>query len=101
MHDWSDKYCRQILQDLIPALKPGARIVLNEQVLPTPNTVSKYQERIQRHLDLLMWRLFNGKERDEDDWRSLVERTDRRFKVTQTIRAQGSDLQIIEVTWQG
>jgi hypothetical protein len=27
-HDWSDKYVMQILLQLVPALKPGARIVL-------------------------------------------------------------------------
>lgn len=29
-HDWPDDYCVKILANLVPALKPGARIILNE-----------------------------------------------------------------------
>lgn len=47
-HDWSDKYTVQILRSLIPALKAGAKIVVNEQVLPEPGAVSQYQERFIR-----------------------------------------------------
>lgn len=45
LHDWSDKYAVRILQALIPALKPGARILVIEQVLPEPGTASRYQEK--------------------------------------------------------
>ena len=34
LHDGSDKYCLQILRDLISALKPGARILINEMCIP-------------------------------------------------------------------
>lgn len=30
LHDWSDSKCVEILKNQIPALKPGARIILNE-----------------------------------------------------------------------
>ena len=45
LHDWSDKYATRILQQLTPALKSGARILIIEQVLPEPGTMSKYQEK--------------------------------------------------------
>ncbi|KAL8872926.1 MAG: hypothetical protein Q9174_001529 [Haloplaca sp. 1 TL-2023] len=48
LHDWSDKYAMQILQRLTPALKVGARVLILEQVLPAPNTISKYQEKLYR-----------------------------------------------------
>lgn len=35
LHNWPDKYCVEILRNLRPALKPGAMIVIHEQVLPT------------------------------------------------------------------
>jgi hypothetical protein len=35
-HDWSDKYSIQILRNLIPALKNGARIIIGELCLPEP-----------------------------------------------------------------
>ena len=34
LHNWSDKYCLQILRNLVPALKKGARVVLYEFLLP-------------------------------------------------------------------
>lgn len=36
LHDWSDKYCIKILQCLIPALKNGAQIVINDICIPPP-----------------------------------------------------------------
>lgn len=44
MHNWSDKYCVKILRCLIPALKPGAKIIVNDNVLPQPGEVSKWKE---------------------------------------------------------
>lgn len=34
LHNWSDKYCLQILRNLAPALKKGSRVVLYEFLLP-------------------------------------------------------------------
>lgn len=34
LHDWPDVYVIKILRQLIPALKPGARIVINDNVGP-------------------------------------------------------------------
>lgn len=48
LHDWSDKYCIQILRALIPALKPGAWIVLNERCLEPPCTATATQEAFYR-----------------------------------------------------
>lgn len=39
-HNWADKYCIRILQNLVPALKPGARIVIHERILPGLETLS-------------------------------------------------------------
>ena len=43
-HDWSDKYCIKILQSLIPALKPGARIIISDITLPPPGILPANQE---------------------------------------------------------
>jgi SAM-dependent methyltransferase len=43
-HNWSDKYCRRILQALIPALKPGARVIVQDFVIPPLGASSAYQE---------------------------------------------------------
>lgn len=33
-HNWADKYSIKILQNLIPALRKGAKIVIHERILP-------------------------------------------------------------------
>lgn len=48
LHDWSDKYAIRILKALIPALKPGAKIVVCEHVLPEPGAASVLQDRASR-----------------------------------------------------
>ena len=48
LHDWSDKYAIRILKALIPALKCGARIIINEHILPEPGALPTYQERFLR-----------------------------------------------------
>ena len=47
-HDWSDKYCIKILKSLIPALKPGARIMFSERCLEPPCTLPLRQEKWNR-----------------------------------------------------
>jgi len=44
-HNWSDQYCIKILRNLIPALQPGASIVINDVVIPKPGTLSPTRER--------------------------------------------------------
>ncbi|KAL9121280.1 MAG: hypothetical protein Q9187_002165 [Circinaria calcarea] len=48
-HDWSDSYALRILRNLVPALKPGAKIILNEICLPEPGVLSCYQEQFLRY----------------------------------------------------
>ena len=37
-HNWPDAYCIKILRNQIPALKSGARIIINDLYEPEPNT---------------------------------------------------------------
>jgi hypothetical protein len=48
LHDWSDKYAVQILRNLIPALKKGAKVIINEVCMPEPNTLPFYHAQLQR-----------------------------------------------------
>lgn len=52
-HNWSDEYCIQILRALIPALKSGARILINEYCLPEPNTLPRETEKHLRWVSVL------------------------------------------------
>jgi hypothetical protein len=48
LHDWSDKYAAQIIRNLVPALKKGARVLVCDRCLPAPCQLSMYKERKQR-----------------------------------------------------
>lgn len=49
-HNWSDRYCLSIVDNLVPALKPGARVIINEWCLPEPNTVPNRLDRRMRQV---------------------------------------------------
>lgn len=53
----------QTLRSQIPALKEGARILINEWCLPEPGGVSRWDEGIMRTMDLLMLTVVNSNER--------------------------------------
>ena len=44
-HNWPDAYCIKILQRLIPALKSGAKLVINDSLVPGPGTLPLLAER--------------------------------------------------------
>ena len=47
-HNWPDEDCIRILRNLIPALKPGAHIIIDDFGLQEPLTLPAYRERQQR-----------------------------------------------------
>ena len=53
-HDWPDKYVIRILQQLVPVMKNGARVLINEIIMPEPNTLPLLRERRLRCVDTLM-----------------------------------------------
>jgi hypothetical protein len=44
LHDWPDKYCIKVLKQLVPALKRGAKVVIQDHLLPDPGTLGLLQE---------------------------------------------------------
>ena len=54
-HNWSDSHSIRILQALVPALRPGTRIVVNDYLLPEPGTMSLVKERAVRCVASLVW----------------------------------------------
>jgi hypothetical protein len=47
-HNWQDEQSIQILRAAIPALKPGAKILINDGCLPLPNTSHRYLKKAAR-----------------------------------------------------
>ena len=100
LHEWSDKYSKMIIKALIPALRPGVKIVIHDRVIPgrgktsylaerearsaplyMPST-SKANEGFHSDYDMYMLALQNGKERTADEWSMLFKEADPRFKLT-------------------
>jgi hypothetical protein len=62
LHNWPDKYCVKILRALIPVLEPGAKIVINDSIMPGPGTLPWDREARLRGSDLNMLELQNAGE---------------------------------------
>ena len=68
LHDWDDDSAVRILRTIRAAAKPGTRLVLLEGTLQEGNEPDGA-----KWLDLLMLALFGGRERDETQWRALLD----------------------------
>jgi len=102
MHNHSDKYATTILRALIPALKKGARILVNDYCLPEPGQLlDGGEERVLRTMDLVMLTLLNAQERSEVEFRSLFEGVDSRFRFLGVKRVDGYRMSFLETMWEG
>ena len=68
LHDWDDENAAAILRTIRAAAQPDSRLILLEAVVPAGNEPGGG-----KWLDLLMLALFDGRERDEAQWRGLLE----------------------------
>ncbi|KAI1635562.1 S-adenosyl-L-methionine-dependent methyltransferase [Biscogniauxia mediterranea] len=98
LHNYSTPYAARILRNLVPALKPGARIVVNDQCLGGP--AEEEDDRIMRGMDLVMMTLLNAQEREEEDFRRLFEMAGEGFVFKGVTRPKGSRMSIIEAVWK-
>ena len=48
LHDWPDKYAVRILRNLIPGLKEGSTVLINDTVMPPLGTANMYIEKLIR-----------------------------------------------------
>lgn len=100
-HNWPDKYCVKILQALIPALRPGAKVIISEAVMPGPGSVPKSMETMIRGFDLVMSSIQNARERELEDWKDLFRKADGRFNFEGIISPPGSNHSLIVAVWKG
>ena len=68
LHDWDDERATAILRTIQAVAPENARLVVLESVVPPGNEPDGA-----KWLDLLMLALFDGRERSEDQWRTLLE----------------------------
>ena len=98
-HDWPDKYAIKILQNTVPAMKNGARVIVIEGVLPAPESVPAWRQKFATSLDMQMMALLNAKERSQEDWLELFRKADSRFSVKAFRKPLGSATAVIEVVF--
>ncbi|KAI1400598.1 putative O-methyltransferase [Hypoxylon fuscum] len=101
LHNWSDTYAVKIMQALIPALKLGAKIVLNEPVVPEPDKVLPGDAARVRANDLVMLELFNGGDREMEDFKRLFAKAHSGFRFHGGNQVPGSNLWMLEAEWMG
>lgn len=68
LHDWPDEDAARILRTIRAAAPAHARLLINESVIRPGNDADGA-----KWLDLLMLVLAGGRERTEEEWRSLLE----------------------------
>jgi hypothetical protein len=90
-----------MLRALIPALKRGARVLINDHVLPEPGQERAWDEKIMRTMDLVMLTLLNAQERTAGEFEELFRRADERFVFRGVTRPKGCRMSIVEAVWEG
>jgi O-methyltransferase domain len=100
-HNWPDHYCLKILQQFRPALRKGAKMVVQDGILPEHGQLGMLAERNVRAYDMIMMTLFNGREREPDDRRDLFAAADPGYKVTQILRPPVGTMGLVLVEWDG
>lgn len=122
LHNWPDKHCVQILNSLVPALKPGARVLIMDFVMPPPlvlpNSIDRKLRCVllrrdhstepdiadistnDRAMDVTMLEIGNAKERNLSEWNQLLSQADDRFQLKGVTQPPGSNLAILEIEWR-
>ncbi|KAE8152737.1 S-adenosyl-L-methionine-dependent methyltransferase [Aspergillus avenaceus] len=99
--NWPKKYCVKFLKNLIPAMNPGTKVIINEGVLPEKGELSQWDDRIVRSLDLCMMGMFNSNERTVEEWKEIFAEADSRFKLVNVSRPNSASLLwVLEIVWE-
>lgn len=100
LHDWSDKFAVKIIQNLLPALKGGSKLLVMDMVLPEPGTVSERLDRTIRGSDLIMKHVLNGKERSKSEWQELFTSADKNLVIKSLTTPAESAMSLLEVVFE-
>ncbi|KAB8360730.1 hypothetical protein FH972_024465 [Carpinus fangiana] len=71
-HDWPDHDCKKILDNTIPSMKKGSRLIVSDWVVKPPGQESMFEEKMTRGFDLQMLIALSAKERTLEDWKELM-----------------------------
>lgn len=90
LHDWPDEKAVAILKHIAEAMKEGSRIFIMDMVLPAPGSGSPTLEAALRQKDLTMRQVLHARERELEDWRTLVTEADARLRIVAVRQPEGS-----------
>lgn len=97
LHNWSDTEAQTIIRNLMPAFRPGARVLINQHTISTiANAVPLYMKKSIRNIDVSMFGLLAGRERSEGDFKRLLTDVDPRLQLRSSICPDGSAATILE-----
>ncbi|KAK2030299.1 O-methyltransferase [Colletotrichum zoysiae] len=99
IHNYSTPYAVSILKNLVPALKPGAKVVIKDHCLREPGQETPWDERVIRSMDMVMLAVLNAQERNEAEYRELFKAADGRYAFRGVTRPAGCRMSIIEAVW--
>ncbi|EPE26281.1 S-adenosyl-L-methionine-dependent methyltransferase [Glarea lozoyensis ATCC 20868] len=100
LRTWGDKYCIAALKAQLPMLKSGARVVVQDMILPEPGKGPFWKERAARSADMSLTAGFNSRDRTVDDWKTLFTAADEGFVLKSVAEPKGSALGILEFVWE-
>ncbi|OXV06700.1 hypothetical protein Egran_05535 [Elaphomyces granulatus] len=89
LHDWPDNKAIEIIQNLVAAMKDGARIILAENVKMQSGSQPYFFEAIIRAMDMQMLTMFNSQERTLADWKALMQKADHRLEFCRVVSPPG------------
>ncbi|PVI04128.1 S-adenosyl-L-methionine-dependent methyltransferase [Periconia macrospinosa] len=95
-----DQFAERILKAQIPALEPGAKLLIQDVVMPEHDVVPLWKERTQRSVDMALQVFGNGRERYLDEWKALLAAADKRFVLEKVHVPKDNLLGVLEVTWK-
>ncbi|XXH01794.1 General amino acid permease [Hypoxylon texense] len=100
LHNWADKYATRILQNLVPAMRKGTKVLIYEYVLED-RPVTDLMGRFGFQMDAIMATIFNAQERTATEYGRILKAADPRYVVEAVCRPEGSTMSIVEVGWTG
>lgn len=99
LHNWSDKYAVQILRNLVPVMKKGAKVLIIEHVLDE-EPVTDATKKFGLNMDMVMMVGFSGKERNARQYEELLMKADERFMFEGVKNPLGSAMAAVVVGWR-
>ncbi|RYP92184.1 hypothetical protein DL770_001691 [Monosporascus sp. CRB-9-2] len=119
LHDYPEPEAARILRALVPALRPGNRVVVIEYIGKVaddgdgaakgkedkegapPQALPRSIQQMGTATDLRMMALFNAKERPAESYRDIFRAADERFEVVSLKANPITFFAVIEAVWRG